>query len=85
MAFGNLAAPTISPIEWSRPFPFRPMVNSAQPQARGGQMRTWLKYAGSSGMKHVCREGCMFPNVVFESAGAWNEVRKSMVAVDEAL
>jgi hypothetical protein len=36
-------------------------------------------------MKHVCRKGCIFPNVVFESAGAWNEVLKSMVAVGEAL
>ena len=31
-------------------------------------------------MKHVCRKGCIFPNVVFE-----NEVLKSMVAVGEAL
>lgn len=46
---------------------------------------SWLKCVGSSGMKHVCRQGCMFPNVVFESAGAWNEVLKSMVEVDEAL
>ena len=36
-------------------------------------------------MKHVCRKGCILPNVVFESAGAWNEVLKSMVAVGEAL
>ena len=36
-------------------------------------------------MKHVCREGCRFPNVVFESAGSSNEILKSMLAVDEAL
>ena len=46
---------------------------------------SWLKCVGSSGMKHVCRKGCILPNVVFESAGAWNEVLKSMVAVGEAL
>ncbi len=45
----------------------------------------WLKDAASRGMKHICWDGCMFPNETLESPDTWNEVLKAMVAVDEAL
>jgi sugar phosphate isomerase/epimerase len=45
----------------------------------------WLKDADKRGMKHICWDGCMFPNETLENAGTWNEVLKAMVAVDEAL
>lgn len=31
----------------------------------------WLKDAASRGMKHICWDGCMFPNEVLENAGTW--------------
>ena len=45
----------------------------------------WLKDAASHDMKHICWDGCMFPNDVLESAGTWNEVLKAMIAVDQAI
>jgi hypothetical protein len=45
----------------------------------------WLKDAASRGMKHICWDGCMFPNETLESPETWNNVLKAMIAVDEAL
>jgi hypothetical protein len=45
----------------------------------------WLEDADKRGMKHICWDGCMFPNETLESPGTWNEVLKAMIAVDEAL
>jgi sugar phosphate isomerase/epimerase len=45
----------------------------------------WLKDAAARGMKHICWDGCMFPNETLENADTWNEVLKAMVAVDEVL
>jgi hypothetical protein len=45
----------------------------------------WLKDAAARGMKHICWDGCMFPNETLESPGTWNEVLKAMIAVDKAL
>ena len=45
----------------------------------------WLKDAASRGMKHICWDGCMFPNETLENPETWNNVLKAMIAVDEAL
>jgi sugar phosphate isomerase/epimerase len=45
----------------------------------------WLKDAAKRGMKHVCWDGCMFSNEILESPGTWQNILKSMIAVDDAL
>ena len=45
----------------------------------------WLKDAAARGMKHICWDGCMFPNETLENPETWNEVIKAMIAVDQAL
>ena len=45
----------------------------------------WLKDAAKRGMKHICWDGCMFSNEVLESPGTWQNILKSMIAVDDAL
>jgi hypothetical protein len=45
----------------------------------------WLKDAAKRGMKHVCWDGCMFSNDILESPGTWQNILKSMIAVDDAL
>jgi len=35
-------------------------------------------------MKHICWDGCMFPNSVMESQDTWNKVLAAMVAVRDA-
>ena len=45
----------------------------------------WLKDAAARGIKHVCWDGCMFPNEVLEKAETWEHILKAMVEVEEAL
>lgn len=45
----------------------------------------WLKDAESRGMKHICWDGCMFPNDILEKPETWQTILKAMVSVDEAL
>ena len=43
----------------------------------------WLKDAGQRGIKHICWDGCMFPNDMLETAGTWNTILDSMLQVRE--
>jgi hypothetical protein len=45
----------------------------------------WLKDHAARGIKHICWDGCMFPNAVLEEAATWNHVLQAMISVDEAL
>ncbi len=45
----------------------------------------WLKDAASRGMKHICWDGCMFPNDVLENPETWQTILKTMIEVEEAL
>jgi hypothetical protein len=45
----------------------------------------WLKDHAARGIKHICWDGCLFPNAVLEEAATWNHVLQAMISVDEAL
>jgi sugar phosphate isomerase/epimerase len=45
----------------------------------------WLEGAADRGMKHICWDGCMFPNDVLENQATWNTILATMIKVDEAL
>jgi sugar phosphate isomerase/epimerase len=45
----------------------------------------WLQGAAERGMKHICWDGCMFPNETLEKAETWNTILGAMIKVDEAL
>lgn len=44
----------------------------------------WLEGAAERGIKHICWDGCMFPNATLEEANTWTTVLKSMVDVQKA-
>jgi sugar phosphate isomerase/epimerase len=44
----------------------------------------WLKDAASRGMKHICWDGCMFPNAVLESRDTWNAILDVMIKIQKA-
>ncbi|MFN0078056.1 MAG: sugar phosphate isomerase/epimerase family protein [Prosthecobacter sp.] len=44
----------------------------------------WLKDAAARGMKHICWDGCMFPNAVLETPGTWNNILAAMIKVRDA-
>jgi sugar phosphate isomerase/epimerase len=44
----------------------------------------WLKDAASRGMKHICWDGCMFPNAVLESPDTWNAILDVMIKIQKA-
>jgi hypothetical protein len=47
----------------------------------------WLrddKGALTRKMRHICWDGCMFPNAVMESRDTWNKILAAMVAVRDA-
>lgn len=45
----------------------------------------WLKDAPSRGIKHICWDGCMFPNATLETQQTWNTILDTMLKVrDEA-
>lgn len=44
----------------------------------------WLKDAASRGIKHICWDGCMFPNATLEKTSTWNTILDTMIKVREA-
>ena len=45
----------------------------------------WLKDAEQRGIKHICWDGCMFPNATLEKPETWNTILDAMIKVDESL
>jgi len=41
----------------------------------------WLKDAAKRGIKHICWDGCMFPNATLENPATWNTILKAMIDV----
>jgi sugar phosphate isomerase/epimerase len=41
----------------------------------------WLKDAKSRGIRHICWDGCMFPNAVLETQDTWNKILAIMSKV----
>ncbi len=44
----------------------------------------WLRGATTREIKHICWDGCMFPNAVLEDPQTWNTVLAKMVQVRDA-
>lgn len=44
----------------------------------------WLKDAAQRGIKHICWDGCMFPNETLEKPETWNAILNSMIQVRDA-
>jgi sugar phosphate isomerase/epimerase len=44
----------------------------------------WLKDADARGIKHLCWDGCMFPNDLLMQASTWNNILGAMVDVNNA-
>ncbi len=44
----------------------------------------WLKDAAKRGIKHICWDGCMFPNKTLESPQTWNTILDTMIKVRSA-
>jgi sugar phosphate isomerase/epimerase len=44
----------------------------------------WLKDAPKRGIKHICWDGCMFPNAMLETPGTWNTILGKMIEVRNA-
>jgi sugar phosphate isomerase/epimerase len=44
----------------------------------------WLKDASKRGVKHICWDGCMFPNAMLEDQRTWNTILATMIKVREA-
>jgi sugar phosphate isomerase/epimerase len=44
----------------------------------------WLKDADKRGVKHICWDGCMFPNAMLETQQTWNKILEVMIKVREA-
>ena len=44
----------------------------------------WLKDAPARGIKHICWDGCMFPNATLESGETWNTILDAMIKVRDA-
>lgn len=45
----------------------------------------WLKDAEQRGIKHICWDGCMFPNATLEKPETWNTILETMIKVDDSL
>ena len=43
----------------------------------------WLKDFEDRGIKHICWDGCMFPNATLQNPGTWNAILKAMIGVVE--
>lgn len=41
----------------------------------------WLKGFQERGIKHICWDGCMFPNATLENSDTWNAILKAMIGV----
>ena len=44
----------------------------------------WLDGAQDRGIKHICWDGCMFPNATLENPETWNTILKAMIDVRDA-
>ena len=44
----------------------------------------WLKDAAARGIKHICWDGCMFPNAMLEDPRTWNTILDTMIKVRNA-
>jgi sugar phosphate isomerase/epimerase len=44
----------------------------------------WLKDFSARGIKHICWDGCMFPNATLETPKTWNTILATMIKVREA-
>jgi sugar phosphate isomerase/epimerase len=44
----------------------------------------WLEGAAERGIRHICWDGCMFPNATLENPATWNTILKTMIAVRDA-
>ncbi|NBX29049.1 sugar phosphate isomerase/epimerase [bacterium] len=44
----------------------------------------WLEGAADRGIRHICWDGCMFPNSTLEDPKTWNTILKTMIAVRDA-
>jgi hypothetical protein len=47
--------------------------------------RRWLEGAAGRGIRHICWDGCMFPNAVLERQETWNTVLRAMISVRNAI
>ncbi|MDM4018500.1 sugar phosphate isomerase/epimerase family protein [Roseiconus lacunae] len=45
----------------------------------------WLKDADQRGIKHICWDGCMFPNETLEKPETWNTILDAMIKVDQSI
>ena len=45
----------------------------------------WLKDAADRGIKHICWDGCMFPNAMLENQETWNTILAAMIKVRDAM
>ena len=44
----------------------------------------WLKGAADRGIRHICWDGCMFPNSTLENPQTWNTILATMLNVRDA-
>lgn len=44
----------------------------------------WLKDAPARGIRHICWDGCMFPNAMLEKQDTWNTILEAMLNVRAA-
>jgi sugar phosphate isomerase/epimerase len=44
----------------------------------------WLKDYQERGIKHICWDGCMFPNSTLENPKTWNTILAKMIEVEKA-
>jgi hypothetical protein len=44
----------------------------------------WLEGAADRGIRHICWDGCMFPNATLENPATWNTILETMIAVRDA-
>jgi sugar phosphate isomerase/epimerase len=47
--------------------------------------KVWLEGAAERGIRHLCWDGCMFPNATLENPATWNAVLGAMLKVKAAL
>lgn len=47
--------------------------------------KRWLEGAAGRGIRHICWDGCMFPNAVLERQETWDRVLRTMVGVRNAI
>lgn len=45
----------------------------------------WLKGHEERGIKHICWDGCMFPNETLENPATWNRILAKMIEVRDAV